>query len=745
MTAGEIARAEVNKIAKELESATSSDSDDDNVDLSLPSADEDDGEDGVEEAHEDGYDGDANEDLLVPSGDEDEGEDGIEETQPLNDDDDGEPEVPTDSPGSEVMDHTGPESDAYDSAAAEANELEDEDRPKKTKRKHDDGDYDDDKRRTKRSKERKTHPKWVAKLCSLATADERDVTDEMEELKEWLLNTKPFKGMEYASLVDGVAVVVVGPDGKPVAGYTIQTPNPGVQKAKPSVTFKTSHILVESSDSEGSDGEDATQPPTETTPATLHVKACTTGSITTTGHVQSTMPTWCTGGRQFVKVAKEFRGIFVSRCEIRHINGESVLDPVKTVAYATTGQTAVSFYDVLADDVGALHNHLADGCSVRLCVGPFAHPELKGTMEMLQAALVDYGRTVVADELHDFVKRITDRNLVHALIEDPRMVSKMLPMILAFMFIGPEYARVVPRFMGEEIEWDESPEDAFEEHKVVEALRAIKQPLTSNNGALATWNAISRRAADASTLADCFPPGAIKENIELIQQVAMKLYGIIAAGSFRETMLECQANLMAIKDGKAEPTDPEVAETITVDTGIDLMQMVRQWIIEHPEDADAITTECLESVTHNAKGDRLGSKMLERLAGGKAKLTGQIKKRKAGPEATLVTRLVEAAIGEFCRQPIADGELEEDVVESTAATVAEQANADEPKGVGADIRLLIEEYYVGVYKRASEEAQQRIENAKATRSGRKTKPNAWREKDAADAAPAKRRRQTDDH
>ena len=739
MTAGEIARAEVNKIAKELESATSSDSDDDNEDLSLPSADEDDGDYGIEEAQEDGYDGDANEDLLAPSGDEDDGEGGVEETQPLNDDD-GEKEVPTDSAGSEVMDHTGPESDAYDSAAAEAKELEDEDRPKKTKRKH-----DDDKRRTKRTKERKTHPKWAAKLCSLAAADGYDVTAEMKALKEWLLNTKPFKGMEYASLVDGVAVVVVGPDGKPVAGYTIQTPNPGVQKAKPSVTFKSSHILVESSDSEGSDGEDATQPPTETTPATLHVKACTTGSITTTGPAQTTMPTWCTGGRQFVTVTKGFRGIFVSRCEIRRIEGESVLDPVKTMAYETTGQTAVSFYDVLADYVDALLKHLADGCSVRLCVGPFAHPELKGTVEMLQAALVDYGRTVVADELHDFVKRITDRNLVHALIEDPKMVSKMLPMILAFMFIGPEYARVVPRFMGDEIEWDESPEDAFEEHKILEALQAIKQPLTSNNGALATWNAISRRAADASTLADCFHPGAIKENIELIQQVAMKLYGIIAAGSFREKMLECKATLMAIKKGKAEPTDPEVAETITVDTGIDLMQMVRQWIIEHPENAEAITTECLESVTRNARGDRLGRVMLGCLAGGKAKLTEQIKKRKAGPEATLVTRLVEAAIGEFCRQPIADGELHFNIVETTAATVAEEANADEPKGVGADIRLLIEEYYVGVYKRAMEEAQQRIENAKATRSGRKTKPNAWREMDAADAAPAKRRRQTDGH
>lgn len=662
------------------------------------------------------------------------GDDDYDETQQLDDydsaGDDDETQRPNDEDDDEDGDEDGhppPDGDAVGDADGDADGGCEAPPPPPKRPRDETPESDDEPCVKKQRKQRTTHPRLVAAMCAEATEYGVDVTEMMAEAEKWIGKSKAFKGADYCEANDGVMIQMQNANGEPMdTTFLLETPNPTINKAQAKAHFAEGNDAVDSDDDDAEPEPD--QPQQRSKPGMVQ-RACTTGSITVGGAAKITGPTMMTGGRAFQVATKDFNGLFVSECSVMVKEGDVISTRDKTTLFETKAQTAEEFHTALGDVGQQLCNNLSDGQTIKFCIGAHAHSELKALVHTLQDRLAAHGRDVVAKEHQDLVARVTRSSLVDALTADPTMVPKMLPTVMAFMLVGPDYARVMPEvYTADEIEWGDSPDEAFAADKCMEAIESIKRPVQSANGAHATWDAISDRAPNAATLADCFPPGAIAESIHIIQQVAQKLYAIIWAGSFRQTMLECQSRLRALEGGAAEPTDEVATEDVKADTGVDLIQMIEEWIDGHQDEAADAVAIALKPVTHTKSGDPLGSKMLKRLATGD--LTHQLQTRKDAPERMAVADLVHLAIGDECERGITDGEMEEDVLASTTMAVAELVGSNEPTGVGAAIGLLINTYYVKTYEEAEREREARIKAAEETRSGRRSKPNGWREMDA---------------
>jgi hypothetical protein len=581
-------------------------------------------------------------------------------------------------------------------------------------------------------KTRTTHPRLVQGLCDEATTDGKDVTETMEEAGKWIRNTKPHKGAKCVSYNDGFVVVTDG------ACFMVETVNPTVDKCVQAVPAGGAVITVDDSDSDcepDDEPEPETKPETKPTGGkpTLRQRACGHGSVNI-GSMAMTDFVMCTGGRQVKSI--KFDGLFVSEAAMVMVDGEQVFHRTKTVAFKTDESTAEAFVKPLGPLITRLTDALRDGNEVRFHVGPQAHPEIQALALEIKDRLVDYGKTVVATEHDDFVNRITDPALINALIEDPSMALPTLETIIAYMLIGGEYARVFTKGIdAATIEWEQSPEEAFTPAKILEAVACIRAPTTSANGALATWNAISDRAPDATTLSECFPPGAITDSLELIRATAMQMYAIIQAGSFKEQMLEYRQQVLALEDGAAKPTSAEVTVAQEDDAGgTDVVEIFRAWLDDHDDEARERARDTLRPVTHTKHGTFVAVQSLTRLA--EWERTEAIEKRAAGPEETLVHELAKLALADACKQGIADGEMADNVVEATAERVLAEVYVDEPVGIGAALRLLISTYYIDTLEAKQKATAERLEAAQANAPSRTRKRN----QKYSDAAPAPKRR-----
>ena len=584
-------------------------------------------------------------------------------------------------------------------------------------------------------KTRTTHPRLVQRLCDMATTDGTDVTETMQEAVEWIRNTKPHKGAKCVSYGDGVVVVTGG------ACIMVETLNPTVDKCvKAFPAGGGAVITIDDSDAEAEpEAEAETEPEAEaeTKPTggkpTMRERACAEGSVSV-GAEALTDCVMFTGGRQVKNI--NFNGLFVSEAAMVVVDGEPVFHRTKTAAFKTGESTAEAFIEPLGPVVTRLTDALRAGNEVRFYVGSQAHPEIHKLAHLIRERLVDYGRRVVAAEHDDFVRKCTDPALITALIEDPSMVLATLVTIAAYMLIGKEFARVFPGGIdAPPIEWEESPEEAFTKAKILAAIASIKAPTTSANGARATWNAISDRAPKASTLTECFPPGAITDTLDLIRATAMQMYAIIQAGSFKEQMLEYRQQVLALEDGAAKPTSAEVTVAQEDDAGDkDVVQMLFDYLAANNDEARELARDILHTVTHTAKDNYVALQNLTRLA--EWKRTEAIEKRAAGPEKTLVHELSKRALTDACKEGIANGEMADNVVEATAERVLEEVYADEPVGIGAALRLLMSTYYIDTLEAKQKATAERLEAAKANAPSRTRKRNPK----YSDAAPASPRR-----